>query len=92
MQKQCELAFKLHFDLVSIHPFADGNGRTSRLMMNYLLEYFKLPPLYISKDNKISYINALENTHKKEDLTIFYSYMYKQYIKFLQREIKNLNR
>lgn len=92
LQKQCELAFKLHFDLVSIHPFADGNGRTSRLMMNYLLEYFNLPPLYIGKDNKISYINALENTRKKEDITIFYSYMYKQYIKFLQSEIKNLNR
>ncbi|MDR2847524.1 MAG: Fic family protein, partial [Bacteroidales bacterium] len=33
------LAFEAHFRLVSIHPFADGNGRTSRLLMNYILQY-----------------------------------------------------
>ena len=35
-QEKLELSFAVHFDLVSIHPFYDGNGRTSRLLMNYL--------------------------------------------------------
>jgi len=33
------MAFDFHFDLVSIYPFADGNGRVSRLMMNYILTF-----------------------------------------------------
>lgn len=38
-----QLSFSAHYDLVSIHPFYDGNGRTSRLVMNYVQKRFKLP-------------------------------------------------
>jgi Fic family protein len=41
--QKCELAFETHYRFVSIHPFADGNGRTSRLLMNYILAIFDLP-------------------------------------------------
>src|SRR5690606_5465658 len=40
MEEQLHLSFDAHFDLVSIHPFYDGNGRTSRLLMNYIQAYY----------------------------------------------------
>ena len=89
-QEKCELAFRLHFRFVSIHPFADGNGRTSRLLMNYILEYFKLPSFFVFKENRTAYINALENARESEDETVFFKFMIKQYEKFLKKEIKGL--
>ncbi|MDR2963469.1 MAG: Fic family protein [Bacteroidales bacterium] len=89
-REKCELAFHLHFCFVSIHPFADGNGRTSRLLMNYILEYFKLPPSFVFKENRTAYINALENARENEDETIFFKFMWKQYEKFLTHEIETI--
>jgi Fic family protein len=39
--EQLKLSFSAHFDLVSIHPFYDGNGRTSRLLLNYIQAYHR---------------------------------------------------
>ncbi|MDR0686280.1 MAG: Fic family protein [Dysgonamonadaceae bacterium] len=87
-QQKCEAAFYAHFQLVSIHPFADGNGRTSRLVMNYILACFDLPVFYVYKSNRISYIQALEKTRETDDIQHFYSFMFGQYKKFLEKEIK----
>ena len=38
-----DLSFLAHLQLVSIHPFGDGNGRTSRLLMNYIQQFRGLP-------------------------------------------------
>jgi Fic family protein len=84
-----QLAFELHFRFVSIHPFADGNGRTARLLMNYILEYYRLPILFVFKQDRTKYIDTLYKSQESEDVTPFYEFMYKQYIKFLKYEIKN---
>jgi Fic family protein len=89
IEEQCELAFKLHFDFVSIHPFGDGNGRTSRLLMNFVQAYFDLPLSIVFKQDRLKYIEALESARRKEDIQPFYNFMYKQYNKFLKQEIKN---
>jgi Fic family protein len=86
----CNLAFMVHYDFVSIHPFGDGNGRTSRLLMNYIQHRFKLPLSIVYKQDRAKYIAALENARSKEDITIFYNFMYSQYAKFLKSEIKFL--
>ena len=85
--QKCELAFELHFRFVSIHPFSDGNGRTSRLLMNYLLELFDLPIFYVFKSNRISYIQALEKARNTDNVAVFYNFMYRQYEKFLKKEM-----
>ena len=81
--EKCELAFYAHFHFVSIHPFVDGNGRTSRLLMNYLLDCFDLPIFYVYKSNRISYIQALEKSRETGNLLSFYHFMYRQYKKFI---------
>jgi Fic family protein len=87
-QQKCETAFYAHYQFVSIHPFADGNGRTSRLLMNFILTCFDLPIFYVYKSNRISYIQALEKARETENTAVFYDFMFKQYKKFLGKEIK----
>ena len=62
---QINCSFDAHFDLVSIHPFYDGNGRTSRLLMNYLQLLFKMPMSIVFKEDKVEYFDALIQTRKK---------------------------
>lgn len=47
-----------HHKLEKIHPFHDGNGRTGRMMMNYMLMLFGYPPVIIPKKSILDYLNA----------------------------------
>jgi Fic family protein len=76
--------------LVSIHPFGDGNGRISRLLMNYILAYFDLPLTIVFKEDRIKYIDALEASRNNEQITIFFKFMFAQYKKFIKKELKIL--
>lgn len=55
-----ERAAKVHADFVGIHPFIDGNGRTSRLLMNLELMKAGYPPCVITVDNRLAYYEALD--------------------------------
>lgn len=55
-----ELAAWSHAEFVRIHPFPDGNGRTSRLIMNYQLMENGFPAVSIAKENRLAYFNTLE--------------------------------
>jgi len=89
-EEKCDLAFYVHFQLVSIHPFGDGNGRTSRLLMNYIQAYFGFPLSIVFQQDRIRYINALEASRTKESEKPFFDFMYSQYSKFLKKEISML--
>src|SRR5699024_10838196 len=70
VQEKLNLSFDAHFNLVSIHPFYDGNGRTSRLLMNYIQRFYKLPLAMVHSESKSEYIQALINTREKVDIRI----------------------
>ena len=63
----------LHDELVRIHPFIDGNGRTSRLLMNlYLLRSgYLMVTLKGSDAEKIRYYHALEKSHVGKESSDF---------------------
>ncbi|XP_066545717.1 protein adenylyltransferase FICD [Amia ocellicauda] len=55
-----EFAALAHYKLVYIHPFVDGNGRTSRLLMNLILMQARYPPITIRKEQRAEYYNTLD--------------------------------
>ncbi|HEX4768398.1 MAG TPA: Fic family protein [Lichenihabitans sp.] len=61
-------AAEAHFGLVSIHPFADGNGRIARLMMNLLLLRDGYPPISIGPEQRADYLAVLERRQLAEPL------------------------
>jgi len=78
------LATIFHHKFEKIHPFMDGNGRTGRMLMNYILIRRGYPPIVIYKKNRDDYLDALgsadkinlTNTDKK----------YKKLVEFICRE------
>lgn len=56
-----EVAFEAHLRLVSIHPFADGNGRTARMLMNLILIRAGYPPIPIRPEDRKRYLESLES-------------------------------
>ncbi len=83
-----ELASMAHLKFVTIHPFGDGNGRISRLMMNFVLNKKGFPMLNIPYEGRNSYYNALERSHMKNDDRIFLQWLIKRYIKEYRRYLK----
>ena len=76
-----ELAALAHLKFVTIHPFGDGNGRISRLVMNFILYKKKYPMLDIPYEGRNSYYNALERSQVKKQDRIFLQWFVKRYIK-----------
>ena len=59
-------AFDAHEGLVTIHPFSDGNGRTSRLLMNLMLLKGGYPPVVIGPEDRPAYLDALDATRRND--------------------------
>lgn len=75
MDELYRLTFDAHYQLVTIHPWADGNGRMARLVMNMLQFEFGLIPAKILREDKEEYIKALVATREDDDLEIFRAFM-----------------
>ncbi len=66
-----ELSARVHADFVKIHPFVDGNGRTSRLLMNLELMKKGFPPVILPIDTRLDYYEALDIAHTKNNYEPF---------------------
>ncbi|MHA3787505.1 Fic family protein [Flavobacterium hauense] len=74
------LAAEFHHKFIIIHPFEDGNGRTARILMNFILMKFGYPPVVIKTEDKVNYFAALRLADAG-NITAFIEYI-----------AKNLNR
>jgi Fic family protein len=72
---------------VTVHPFADGNGRISRLIMNFILHKNGFPMLNIAYQNRVSYYNALERSQTKRQDQIFTQWSFRRYVKEYRRYV-----
>ncbi len=71
-------SFDAHYRLVAIHPFADGNGRTARLLMNLMLLRGGYPPVAVRPEDRKTYLDTLEQASIREDLKPFQTFMHQQ--------------
>lgn len=82
-----QTAALLHYELVRIHPFDDGNGRIARLLMNYVLIKNGYPPVVIKSSAKNNYLAAL-NKADVGDMDAFIKYIAEQLVDSLQLSIE----
>lgn len=82
-----KLSFEAHYLLVSIHPWADGNGRMSRLVMNMIQKEFDVIPSIVKKENRVEYIQSLASSQVKDDMQDFMDFMMYHHIQNLLQQI-----
>ncbi|MFT3934490.1 MAG: Fic family protein [Chitinophagaceae bacterium] len=82
-----EIAAELHYKFVRIHPFDDGNGRVSRLLMNYILIKNNYPPIIIKSEDKKNYLAALHDADTG-NISSFKTYIAQQLIPSLELSIR----
>ena len=81
------LSFEAHFRLVTIHPWVDGNGRATRLLMNMVQRQLGLVPSIVTKDNKSRYIQALVDSRETGDSSIIQDVMLGLHIENIENRI-----
>ena len=80
----------LHGELVKIHPFIDGNGRTSRLLMNLDLMNNGYNPVIIKKDSRLKYYEALDKAHTTANYTDFVKLVIELEVEMLKKYLELL--
>lgn len=86
--KELIAAAYFHAKFENIHPFADGNGRTGRLVMNYLLLLHDHPPIIIHEEDRKGYYDALEAWDERQVLDPLVSYLKEQTEKTWEKQIQ----
>ena len=88
LSERYDLSFEAHYRLVTLHPWADGNGRMARLVMNQIQFEFGLIPAKVLKEDKGDYINTLIATREADDMSIFLEFMTDEMVKTLSADIE----
>ncbi len=81
-----------HAKFENIHPFADGNGRTGRLVMNYILLLHDHPPVIIHQEDRKDYFAALEAWDERQDLEPLIAFLQGQTVKTWQKQLERTER
>lgn len=91
-EKALTAATYYHVKFENIHPFADGNGRTGRLTMNYFLLMHNHPPIIIHEEDRKSYYSALEAWDERQELTPMIDFLKDQTAKTWEKQIERADR
>ncbi len=83
-----DLSFEAHYRLVIIHPWADGNGRMSRLVMNMIQYEYAVVPSIVKKEKRKQYISSLEQSEEAEDSKKFKTFMLQHHCDNLLKQIE----
>jgi Fic family protein len=83
------LAGLVHLKLVTIHPFGDGNGRVTRIAMNYVLHRKRYPMIDIRYTRRAGYYRALEQSQVRKDETVFTRWFLRRYLDENARSAQN---
>ena len=86
-EKALTAAAFFHVKFENIHPFADGNGRAGRLLMNYLLVLNNHPPIIIHEEDRKAYYDALEAWDSSQTLEPMVAFLKEQTAKTWEKQI-----
>ena len=81
-----------HAKFENIHPFADGNGRTGRIVMNYILLLNNHPPVIVHEEDRKAYYTALEAWDERQELDPLIAFLKDQTAKTWQKQIEAADR
>lgn len=88
--QEAATSFEAHYQLVAIHPFADGNGRTARLVMNLLLLRAGYPPVAVRPEDRKPYLESLEHASMNGDTAPFQAFMHRRLNATLEEYVNTL--
>ena len=75
LESDLEKVAYIHASIEKIHPFLDGNGRTNRLILNYLLQYYGYYPVVITQKHKVQYFRLLDLFKDTKDIKPFAKFL-----------------
>ena len=81
------LSFEAHYRLVYIHPWSDGNGRMSRLLMNMIQKEFGVLPSVVKKEKRAEYIKSLAESQENDNPQLFLDFMLNHHIDNILEQI-----
>lgn len=84
------IAAEFHYKFIRIHPFDDGNGRTARILMNFILMQFGFPPVIIKTEDKANYFAVLQMADAG-NIEVFINYIAHNLVSSLEIMIAGAN-
>ena len=75
LENDLEKVAYVHASIEKIHPFLDGNGRTNRLVLNYMLQYYGYYPVVVTQKHKVQYFRLLDLFKETKDIKPFTNFL-----------------